>query len=148
MQCEMPSVNSNPEQIKEYLTKYKNIAIVGASPNPAKDSNMVTKYMIDAGYNVFPIYPKEDEILGRKVYRSLKEIPEKVDIVVVFRKPAAVSAIADAVIERGDVNVLWTQIGIVNNEAAQKAKEHGIDVVQNLCIKVEHNRLIANNSGN
>jgi len=148
MQCEMPSVNSNPEQIKEYLTKYKNIAIVGASPNPAKDSNMVTKYMIEAGYNVFPIYPKEDEILGRKVYRSLKEIPEKVDIVVVFRKPEAVNAIADAVIERGDVNVLWTQIGIVNNEAAQKAKEHGIDVVQNLCIKVEHNRLIANNSGN
>ena len=142
MQCEMPSVNSNPEQIKEYLTKYKNIAIVGASPNPAKDSNKVTKYMIEAGYNVFPIYPKEDEILGRKVYRSLKEIPEKVDIVVVFRKPNAVSAIADAVIERGDVDVLWTQLGIVNNEAAQKARDNGIKVVQNQCIKIEHHRLL------
>jgi len=142
MQCEMPSVNSNPQEVKEYLEKYKNIAIVGASPNPEKDSNKVTKYMIDAGYNVFPIYPKEDTILGRKVYRSLKEIPEKVDIVVVFRKPAAVSAIADAVIERGDVDLLWTQLGIVNNEAAQKAKDNGINVVQNLCIKIEHARLI------
>jgi len=141
MECEIPSVNSNPQEIKEYLQKYKNIAIVGASPNPAKDSHKVTKYMIDAGYNVFPIYPKEDEILGQKVYRSLKEIPQKVDIVVVFRKPEAVNAIADACIQRGDVNLLWTQLGIVNNEAAKKAKEHGIDVVQNLCIKVEHNRL-------
>ena len=141
MECEIPSVNSNPQEIKEYLEKYKNIAIVGASPNPAKDSHKVTKYMIDAGYNVFPIYPKEDEILGQKVYRSLKDIPQKVDIVVVFRKPEAVNAIADACIQRGDVNLLWTQLGIVNNEAAKKAKEHGIDVVQNLCIKVEHNRL-------
>jgi len=142
MECEMPSVNSNPQEVKEYLEKYKNIAIVGASPNPAKDSNKVTKYMIDAGYNVFPIYPKEDEILGRKVYRSLKEIPKKVDIVVVFRKPAAVSAVADAVIERGDVDLLWTQLGIINNEAAQKVKDNGINVVQNLCIKIEHARLL------
>ena len=142
MQCEMPTVNSNPEEIKEILQKYKNIAIVGASPKPEKDSNIVTKYMINAGYNVFPIYPKEDEILGRKVYRSLAEIPEKVDIVVVFRKPAAVAPVADAVIERGDVDVLWTQLGIVNNEAAQKAKDAGIKVVQNLCIKIEHRNLL------
>ncbi len=144
MQCEMPTVNSNPQEVKEYLEKYKNIAIVGASPNPEKDSNMVTKYMINAGYNVFPIYPKEDIILGQKVYRSLKEIPHKVDIVVVFRKPNAVDAIVDACIERGDVELLWTQLGIVNNSAAQKAKEHNINVVQNLCIKIEHSRLIGN----
>ena len=140
MECEMPTVNSNSQEVKEYLEKYKNIAIVGASPNPQKDSNKVTKYMIEAGYNVFPIYPKEDTILGQKVYRSLKEIPHKVDIVVVFRKPNAVDAIADACIERGDVNLLWTQLGIVNNTAAQKAKDNGIDVVQNLCIKIEHKR--------
>ena len=140
MECEMPTVNSNSQEVKEYLEKYKNIAIVGASPNPQKDSNRVTKYMIEAGYNVFPIYPKEDTILGQKVYRSLKEIPHKVDIVVVFRKPNAVDAIADACIERGDVNLLWTQLGIVNNAAAQKAKDNGIDVVQNLCIKIEHKK--------
>jgi len=141
MECEMPSINSNSQEVKEYLEKYKNIAIVGASPNPQKDSNKVTKYMIEAGYNVFPIYPKEDTILGQKVYRSLKEIPDKVDIVVVFRKPNAVDAIADACIERGDVDLLWTQLGIVNNNAAQKAKDNGIKVVQNLCIKIEHQRL-------
>ena len=140
MECPLPTVNSNDEEIKKYLSEYKNIAIVGASPNPQKDSNKVTKYMIDAGYNVFPIYPKEDEILGQKVYRSLKEIDKKVDIVVCFRKPNAIDAIADACIERGDVDVLWTQLGIVNNEAAQKAKDNNIKVVQNLCIKIEHNK--------
>ena len=143
MQCELPSVNSNPEEIKKYLETYKNIAIVGASPNPAKDSNKVTKYMIEAGYNVFPIYPKEDEILGQKVYRSLLDIEDKVDIVVVFRKPEAVMPVAETCIKRGDVDVLWTQLQIVNNEAAKKAKENGIKVVQNLCIKVEHHNLLA-----
>ena len=142
MQCELPSVNSNPEEIKKYLETYKNIAIVGASPNPIKDSNKVTKYMIEAGYNVFPIYPKEDKILGQKVYRSLLDIEEKVDIVVVFRKPQAVLAVAEACIKRGDVYLLWTQLEIVNNEAAEKAKENGINVVQNLCIKVEHHHLL------
>jgi predicted CoA-binding protein len=140
MECPLPTVNSNSEEIKNYLQKYKNIAIVGASPNPTKDSNKVTKYMIEAGYNVFPIYPKEDEILGRKVYRSLLDIEDKVDIVVVFRKPAAVTAVAEAAIKRGDVDVLWTQLGIVNNEAAKTAQENGIKVVQNLCIKIEHQR--------
>jgi len=142
MECEMPSVNSNPQEVKEYLQKYKNIAVIGASPNPAKDSNMVTKYLIDAGYNVFPIYPKENTIYGKKVYRKLADIEDKVDIVVVFRKPQALDAIADEVIKRGDVEVLWTQLGIVNNQAAQKVKEHGINVVQNLCIKIEHKRLL------
>jgi predicted CoA-binding protein len=142
MQCEMPTVNSNPQEVKEILQKYKNIAIVGASPKPEKDSHIVTKYMIDAGYNVFPIYPKEDEILGQKVYRSLAEIDKKVDIVVVFRKPAAVMPVAEATIARGDVDVLWTQLGIVNNEAAKKAQDTGIKVVQNLCIKIEHRNLL------
>ncbi len=140
MECEFPTINANSEEIQTILQKYKNIAIVGASPNPQKDSHKVTKYMIEAGYNVFPIYPKEDEILGQKVYRSLLEIPHKVDIVVVFRKPQAVLAVAEAAIKRGDVDVLWTQLGIVNNEAAKLAEENGIKVVQNHCIKIEHAR--------
>ena len=142
MECEFPRINSNEEEVKRYLQECKSIAVIGASPNPAKDSNMVTKYLIEQGYNVFPVYPKEEEILGRKVYRSLKEIPEAVDMVVVFRKPTAVAAVADACIERGDVKVLWTQKGIVNNEAAQKAKASGIDVVQNMCAMVEHRELL------
>jgi predicted CoA-binding protein len=142
MECEFPRVNSNEDEVKKYLEETKTIAVVGASPNPTKDSNKVTKYLIEHGYRVFPIYPKEDEILGQKVYRSLAEIPENVDMVVVFRKPQAVDAVADACIKRGDVKVLWTQIGIVNNEAAQKAKDSGINVVQNMCAMVEHRELL------
>ena len=142
MECEFPRVNSNPEEVKKYLTESKTIAVIGASPDPSKDSHKVTKYLIEHGYEVFPVYPKEDTILGQKVYRSLKEIDKPVDMVVVFRKPAAVSPVADACIQRGDVKVLWTQKGIVNNEAAQKAKDADINVVQNMCAMVEHRELI------
>jgi len=142
MECEFPRINSNEEEVKRYLEECRRIAVVGASPKPEKDSHIVTRYLIEHGYTVYPIYPKGEEFLGRPYYRSLKEIPEPVDMVVVFRKPEAVGSIADACIERGDVKVLWTQKGIVNNEAAEKAKEHGIDVVQNMCAMVEHRELI------
>ncbi len=142
MECEFPRVNSNQEEVKRYLLDTKSIAVIGASPDTSKDSNKVTKYLIEHGYEVFPVYPKEETILGQKVYRSLKEIEKPVDMVVVFRKPAAVAPIADACIERGDIKVLWTQKGIVNNAAADKAKEAGISVVQNMCAMVEHRELI------
>jgi len=142
MECEFPRINSNEEEVKRYLEECRRIAVVGASPKPEKDSHIVTRYLIEHGYTVYPIYPKGEEFLGRPYYRSLKEIPEPVDMVVVFRKPEAVGPIADACIERGDVKVLWTQKGIVNNEAAEKAKKHGIDVVQNMCAMVEHRELI------
>ena len=91
---------------------------------------------------MIPIYPKEETILGEKVYRSLAEIDEPVDMVVVFRKPAALDAIADAVIARGDVKTYWTQLELINNDAAQKVKDAGINVVQNLCAMVEHRKLM------
>jgi len=143
MECEMPKVNSNSDEIIEYFKATKTIAVVGASPNPEKDSHKVAKYLLEVGYNMTPVYPKEEEILGQKVYRSLKEIEEPIDMVVVFRKPDVVGAIVKACIERGDIKVLWTQIGIINNEAAQKAKEAGISVVQNHCAMVEHKNLMA-----
>jgi len=141
MECPIPTVNSNTKEIKEYFENTKTIAVIGCSPNPTKDSNRVAKYLVEAGYDMIPVYPKEEEILGQKVYRSLVEIDKPVDMVVVFRKPAVVSAVADACIERGDVKVLWTQIGIVNNEASQKAKEAGISVVQNYCAMIEHREI-------
>jgi len=141
MECPIPSVNSNIEQMKEYFQTCKSIAVIGCSPNPSKDSHKVAKYLLEVGYDMIPVYPKEKEILGQKVYRSLLEIDKPVDMVVVFRKPAVVSAVADACIERGDIKVLWTQIGIVNNEASQKAKEAGIAVVQNHCAMVEHREI-------
>jgi hypothetical protein len=91
---------------------------------------------------MIPIYPKGDEILGQKVYRSLADIEERVDMVVVFRKPQALDAIADAVITRGDVQTYWTQLELINNDAAQKVKDAGINVVQNFCAMIEHKHLL------
>ncbi|KIM06785.1 MAG: CoA-binding protein [Sulfurovum sp. FS08-3] len=143
MECEMPRVNSNSNEMIEYFKMVKTIAVIGASPEPQKDSHKVAKYLLEVGYNMIPVYPKESEILGQKVFRSLKEIDEPVDMVVVFRKPEVVDAIVEACIERGDIKVLWTQIGIINNNAAQKAKEAGMRVVQNYCAMVEHRALMA-----
>jgi predicted CoA-binding protein len=138
----MPRINSNTQEMKEYFKNTKTIAVIGCSPNPTKDSHRVAKYLQDVGYDMIPIYPKEDIILGQKVYRSLADIEKSVDMVVVFRKPEVVNAVADACIARGDVKVLWTQIGIINNEASQKAKDAGISVVQNYCAMVEHRILM------
>ncbi len=142
MECEMPLINSNPQEMKEIFKSVKTIAILGLSPDESKASNMVAKYLQNAGYKIVPVYPKEDEILGEKVYRSLAEIPFKIDMVDIFRKPAAFDAIADACIERGDIDVFWGQLGLVNNEAAQKARDAGMKVVQNYCTKLEHKALM------
>ena len=141
MECEFPTVNSNKEEIKEIFDTVKTIAVIGLSPDESKASHRVAAYLQSVGYKIIPVYPKGDTILGEKVYRSLAEIPEPVDMVDIFRKPAAFDAIADACIERGDVKVFWGQLGLVNNEAAQKAKDAGMKVVQNLCAMVEHRNL-------
>jgi predicted CoA-binding protein len=137
MECEFPSVNSTSKEIIEILDSVKTIAVIGLSPDESKDSNKVAKVLQQHGYKVVPVYPKGDTILGEKVYRSLAEIPFEVDMVDIFRKPDVFGAIADACIERGDVKVFWTQLGLVNNEAAKKAEEAGMKVVQNHCTKIE-----------
>jgi len=141
MECEFPTINADMDEIKEIFESVKTIAVVGLSPNPVKDSHRVAKYLQSVGYKIVPIYPKEDEILGEKVYRSLKEIPFEVDMVDIFRKPAALPPIVQAAIDRGDVKVVWFQAGIVNNEAAKMAKDAGLTVVQNRCTMVDHKAL-------
>lgn len=141
MECEFPTVNANNEEIKAIFTQIKTIAVLGLSPDATKDSYRVAQYLKNSGYTIVPVYPKEEMILGEKVYRSLEEIPFAIDMVNIFRKPDALSAIADVCIARGDVKVFWAQKGIVNNEAAAKAQNAGMQVVQNHCSMVEH-RLI------
>ena len=141
MECEFPTVNSNKEEMKEIFAKVKTIAVLGLSPDESKASNRVATYLKSVGFKIVPVYPKGDEILGEKVYRSLAEIPFAVDMVNIFRKPNAFDAIADACITRGDIKVFWGQVGLVNNAAAQKAKDAGMDVVQNYCSMVEHKNL-------
>jgi len=143
MECELPRVNSNRDEMKKYFEECKTIAVLGCSPDTTKASNHVAEYLRDNGYKMIPVYPKEDEILGQKVYRSLAEIDVPVDMVVIFRKPAALDAIADAVIARGDVKVYWTQLELINNNAADKVKEAGIAVVQNYCAMVEHRAIFS-----
>jgi len=141
MECELPRINSDSEEMKKYFEEAKTIAVLGASPDTTKASNHVAAYLRDVGYKMIPVYPKGDEILGQKVYRSLAEIDEPVDMVVIFRKPAALDAIADAIIARGDVKTYWTQLELINNDAAQRVKDAGINVVQNYCAMVEHKML-------
>lgn len=143
MECPMPTINTNDaKEIKKILEDVKTIAIIGLSPNEIKESNIVGKYLKDAGYKIIPVYPKEEYILGEKVYRSLSEIPERVDMVDMFRKPAIADSLLEEVLKRDDVKVFWLQLGIVNNEACEKAKKAGLKVVQNRCSKIEHQRLM------
>ncbi len=139
--CEFPTINSNKEEIKKIFDTVKSIAVLGLSPDPEKASHRVAKYLQEAGYKIYPVYPKEESILGEKVYRSLAEIPDSVDMVNIFRKPNALVPIAEATIARGDVKVFWAQKDIVNNEAAEMAKKAGMMVVQNHCSMVEHRNL-------
>jgi len=141
MECEFPTVNSNMDEIKEIFESVKTIAVLGLSPDESKASHRVAKYLQEHGYKIVPVYPKGDEILGEKVYRSLAEIPFEVDMVDIFRKPAVFDAVADACIERGDVKVFWGQVGLVNNAAAEKARKAGMKVVQNQCAMVDHRNL-------
>ena len=141
MDCEFPTVNAKSDEILEIFKNTKTIAIAGLSPDTSKASNMVAAYLQNAGFKIVPIYPKEDTILGEKVYRTISEVPFKIDMVDIFRKPDAIAAIVDEVIARGDVDSVWTQLGLVNNEAAAKAVEAGLKVVQNKCTKIEHRNL-------
>jgi predicted CoA-binding protein len=141
MECEFPSVNSNKDEIKAIFDDVKTIAVLGLSPDPEKPSHRVAKYLKEQGFTIIPIYPKGDEILGEKVYRSLAEIPVAVDMVDIFRKPNALPKIAQEVLNRDDVKVYWTQDGIVNNEAAASVKSAGLHVVQSKCTMVEHKAL-------
>lgn len=138
MECEFPTVNSTSDEIRDIFANTKTIAMLGLSPDPSKASHRVAKYLKEQGFKIVPIYPKEDEILGEKVYRSLAEIPFEVDMVDIFRKPNALIAVAEATLARGDVKVFWAQKGIVNNEAAEMVEKAGLKVVQNKCTMVEH----------
>lgn len=142
MESEFATVNSNQAEMKTIFENTKTIAIIGCSPNTDKASNRVANYLKNAGFKIVPVYPKEDEILGEKVYRTLREIPFKVDMVDIFRKPDVIGKVIDSAIERGDVDCVWTQLGLVNNIAAQKAVDAGMKVVQNHCTKIEHAALI------
>ena len=124
------------------ILELKNIAVVGMSNTDGKPANFVPKYLIQNGYNVIPVNPTTKEVLGKKSYVSVSEIPEQVDIVDVFRRSEDVQPVVDDAIKKKGIKVIWMQSGIYNKDAERKAKENGIDVVYNRCMKVEHSMLI------
>ena len=117
----------------------RTIAVVGLSENPGKPSHYVSEYMQRHGYRIYPVNPSLEKVLGEKSYASLAELPEKPDVVNVFRLPGLIPAIVDEMLALGLKN-LWVQQGIVNLEAAQRAEQGGIKVVMDRCIMVEHRR--------
>ena len=123
------------------LLGLRRIAVVGCSGTPGKDAHEIPKYLQDNGYDVTPVNPFADEVLGEAAYDSLADVEEEIDVVDVFRPSEEVSGIVDQAIERDDVTVVWTQLGIRDDDAAERAEEAGLHVVQDRCMKVEHRRL-------
>jgi predicted CoA-binding protein len=117
------------------------IAVVGCSSTPGKDAHEIPRYMQDHGYEVVPVNPYADEILGREAYDSLSEVDEEIAVVNVFRPSDEVAGIVDGAVDRDDVRVVWTQLGITDDDAADRVREAGKLVVQDRCLKVEHRRL-------
>ncbi|MBA3977623.1 MAG: CoA-binding protein [Nitrosopumilus sp.] len=132
--------NFSDKEIRE-IYKLKNIAIVGVSPTEGKPSNYVSKYLIEKGYNVTPINPNYSEILDRKAYGNVSEVPDSIDIVDIFRRSEDVSKVVEDSIGNREIKVIWMQKGIYNKEAEKVATEKGIKVVYNRCMLEEHKRL-------
>jgi len=131
----------NDQEIVALLSSAKTIAVVGLSDNPDRSSFGIARFLQNKGYRIIPVNPVVESVLGEKSYASLADIPEKVDIVDVFRRSEFVPEIAGQAIAIG-AKALWMQLGIVNEEAAQKARDAGLIVVMDHCIGVEHRRLI------
>src|SRR4051812_29989667 len=126
--------------LRRILAENRTIAVVGLSANWYRPSYFAAKYMMEHGYRVIPVNPQYEEVLGQKCYPSLRDIPEKVDIVDCFQKTERILPLAQEAIAIG-AKVLWQQIGVVNEEAAKLAQAAGLDTVMDRCVKIEHGRL-------
>ncbi|TRZ38175.1 CoA-binding protein [Niallia circulans] len=129
--------NPSREEIGSILKKAKTIAVVGLSDNPERTSYMIANAMMQAGYDIIPVNPTVEEVLGKKAYKSLTEIKEHVDIVNVFRRSEFLPEVA-AEFEQIDADVFWAQQGLVHEETFNTLKDKGYTVIMDRCIKVEH----------
>ena len=128
------------QDLRRILVDYKRVAMVGLSTDWSRPSNFAAKYLLDHGFEVIPVNPKYDEILGQKCYADLKDIPTPVDVVDLFQRAERVPPLVDQAIEIG-ARVVWMQLGVVNEEAATKARAAGLEVVMDRCMKIEYARL-------
>jgi uncharacterized protein len=126
--------------LRRILLEYKRVAVVGLSADWSRPSYFAAKYLLDHGFDIIPVNPKYEEILGQKCYPDLKSIPEPVDIVDLFQKAERAPAFVDEAISI-KAKLVWMQLGIINEEAAQKARDAGLEVVMDKCMKIEYARL-------
>lgn len=135
-------ITLNPHtDVETLLRRAKTIAIVGLSAKENRPSNMVGRYLLDAGYVIYPVNPGQTEIFGLKCYPSLTALPEKIDIVDIFRRSEEVLPFVEEAVKIG-AGAVWMQLGIINNEAAAYALRHGLTVIMDRCIKVDHSNLL------
>ncbi|MBX0324688.1 CoA-binding protein [Halomicroarcula sp. F13] len=132
---------TDDEELREILGLNR-VAVVGCSATPGKDAHKIPKYLLEQGYDVVPVNPFADEIFGREAYDSLADVPGEIDIVDVFRPSEEVGDIVDGVLERDDVQVVWLQLGIHDDDAVERAESAGRRVVQDRCMKPTHQRLL------
>jgi len=135
-----PRDNHSDNEIREMYT-FKNIAVVGMSRDPVKAAHFVPKYMIERGYNIIPVNPSANEILGKRTYAKVSDIKPQVDIIDVFRPSENVYSVVEDSVKKPSVKVIWLQEGIHNAEAEKMALDNKINVVFNRCIMAEHMRL-------
>jgi predicted CoA-binding protein len=126
------------------LLELKNIAVVGMSNTDGKAANYVPSYLIEQGYNVIPVNPNSPQVMGRKSYESASKVPDKIDILNIFRPSQDVPAVVKDALQKDGIKVVWMQEGIYSEEAERMALEKGIEVVYNRCMMVEHERLVRN----
>jgi uncharacterized protein len=129
-------------EIKKFYT-LKNIAVVGMSKNEEKAAHYVPKYLIDHGYNVIPVNPTATEILGRKSYPNVSSVPDRIEIVDIFRRSEDVPSVVEDTLKKEGIKVIWMQEGIYNKEAEKMTKEKDISAVYNRCMMAEHRRLFS-----
>jgi uncharacterized protein len=136
----MEKDSHSDDEIKKFYTM-KTIAVVGMSKNEEKAAHYVPRYLIDHGYNVIPVNPTATEILGRKSYPAVSSIPDRIDIVDIFRRSEDVPSVVEDTLKKEDIKVIWMQEGIYSKEAEKMAKEKDISAVYNRCMMAEHRRL-------
>ena len=131
---------------EQILRDSKTIAVVGLSPNPERESHEVARYLQSQGYRIIPVNPQASEILGERSYADLADVPDQVDVVDIFRRPEHVPAIVETAIAKG-IPAIWMQQGVINEEAAERARSAGLRVIMDRCTQVEHRRLLQQPSG-
>jgi uncharacterized protein len=139
-EAKVQELNAGSEEIADILKAYHTVAVVGLSPKPDRASHQVARYLQEHGYRIVPVRPGCKEILGETCYDSLKDIPFPVEVVDIFRNVEAIPGIVEEAIEAG-AKVVWMQLGLAEPDSAKKARDAGLQVVMDRCMKIEHGRV-------